>query len=127
VDIQTKTVYNVLSVPIQSVTTRDDTTGGKKKIEKPVNENTNKDKPDSETEKNKNIAVNEYVFLYIKGAVKLQKVKTGIQDNNYIEILEGLKEKDEVVSAPYRAISKTLKNNDKVKKVKKEELFTSKE
>lgn len=125
VDIQTKTVYNVLSVPIQSVTTRDDTTGGKMKPDMPVKEPSEKDKENNT--KPKNTVVSEYVFIYVKGVAKLQKVKTGIQDNNFIEILEGLKEKDEVISAPYRAISKTLKNNDKVKKVKKEELFTSKE
>ena len=127
VDIQTKTVYNVLSVPIQSVTTRDDTSAGKKKLDVTMKDPTNKDKTDDNTEKNKNIVVNEYVFIYLKGVAKLQKVKTGIQDNNYIEIIEGVKKKDEVISAPYRAISKTLKNNDKVKKVKKEELFTTKE
>ncbi len=127
VDIQTKTVYNVLSVPIQSVTTRDDSTGGKKKEDLTTKDPTNKEKTDEKTEKSKNTIVNEYVFLYVNGVAKLQKVKTGIQDNNYIEIIEGIKEKDEVISAPYRAISKTLKNKDKVKKVKKEDLFTSKE
>ena len=87
----------------------------------------NKDKTEENTKKNKNNAVNEYVFIYANGVAKLQKVTTGIQDNNFIEIIEGIKEKDEVISAPYRAISKTLKNNDKVKKVKKEELFIVKE
>ena len=51
------------------------------------------------------------------------KVKTGIQDNTYIEITDGLKEKDEIIVAPYRAVSKDLKNGDKVKKVEMKELF----
>jgi len=127
VDIQTKTVYNVLSIPIQSVTTRDDTTGVNKKKDIIIKDKVNNDNNEENSEKNKNIAVQEYIFIYQKGIAKLQKVKTGIQDNNYIEIIEGIKENDEVISAPYRAISKTLKNNDKVKKVKKEELFSSKE
>jgi len=127
VDIKTKTVYDVLSIPIQSVTTRDDTTGNLKKSDVITKDPANKDKTEENTKKNKNNAVNEYVFIYANGVAKLQKVTTGIQDNNFIEIIEGIKEKDEVISAPYRAISKTLKNNDKVKKVKKEELFIVKE
>jgi len=59
------------------------------------------------------------------GKAKLIKVKTGIQDNKYIEVTEGLKDGDEVIVAPYRSVSKTLKNNDDVEKVKKEELFKS--
>jgi HlyD family secretion protein len=50
-------------------------------------------------------------------------VKTGIQDNTYIEIKEGLKKDDIVVTAPYNTISKTLKDQSAVKVVKKEELF----
>ena len=59
------------------------------------------------------------------GKVKLVRVKTGIQDNNYIEIKEGLKEGDEIVSGPYSAISKQLKDATEVKKVDKADLFTA--
>jgi HlyD family secretion protein len=59
--------------------------------------------------------------------VILRKVKTGVQDNNYFEILEGLEEGEEVVVAPYRAISKKLKNHQPVEKVKKEDLFSDNE
>ena len=59
-----------------------------------------------------------------EGIVKMTEVKSGIQDNTYIEIKEGLKEGQEVVTAPYRAISKTLKDGDKVKKVDKKDLFS---
>jgi len=68
----------------------------------------------------------EYVFLYEKGVAKLQRVKTGIQNNMYIEITKGVKEGQEVITAPYRLVSKTLKNGEKVKKVNKKELFTVK-
>jgi len=50
-------------------------------------------------------------------------VRSGVQDINYIEILSGLKEGDQVITAPYSAISKTLKDGAKVKSVKKEELY----
>ena len=58
----------------------------------------------------------------VKGAEKVE-VKTGIQDNTSIEILEGLKEGDEVVVAPFNAINKTLKDSMQVKVVTEEELF----
>jgi HlyD family secretion protein len=60
------------------------------------------------------------------GTVKKTVVRTGIQDLNYIEILGGLKPGDQVVSEPYTAVSKTLKDGMKVKVVPKEELFEKK-
>jgi len=68
----------------------------------------------------------DYVFIYKNGIAVMQKVKTGVQDNSYIEIKEGLHDKDEVISGPYTAITKKLKNGDKVKKVDKSELFNIK-
>jgi HlyD family secretion protein len=51
------------------------------------------------------------------------KVKTGIQDNTRIEILDGIKAGDEVIVAPYGLISKTLKDSTAVEIVKIEELY----
>lgn len=120
VEIQTKRADNVLAVPIQAVTTRADSTGRiKSALEKREEKKANKA---NDLQKK----TQEYVFLYQKDIAKLQKVKTGIQDNMYIEIKEGLKEGQEVITAPYRLVSKTLRNNDKVKKVDKKELFTVK-
>jgi hypothetical protein len=69
----------------------------------------------------------EVVFvLQPDGTVKKTKVKTGVQDINYIEITEGLKEGDEVVVAPYHLISKTLKNGTRVKVVPQDQLFSDK-
>lgn len=130
VDIQTETVFNAIAVPIQAVTTREDTTIAKDKTAVDKTKKTaetddhetyvsNKDLKDNETE------AEEFVFLYVDGVVKKKKVKTGIQDNTYIQILDGLTEKDEVVTAPYNAISKLLKDGDKVKKVDKKDLFGS--
>ncbi len=121
VEIQTKRADNVLSVPIQAVTTRADSTGRQKTAREKREET-------KATANNTNITkkTQEYVFLYQDGKAKLQKVKTGIQNNMYIEIKEGVKEGDEVITAPYRLVSKTLKNGDAVKKVDKKELFTTK-
>jgi HlyD family secretion protein len=121
VDIQTKTVYNVLSLPIQAVTVREDTTNKEKKEVKPE---TVTDETQTTVKKTEHAAPQqEYVFLYSEGKVKMLKVKSGIQDNTYIQIVSGLKENDEVVTSPYTAITKTLKDNAKVKKVDKKELF----
>ena len=68
----------------------------------------------------------EIVFVLQKdGKVKRVVVKTDIQDINYIEIRSGLNEGDEVVTGPFNAISKTLKDGAAVKVVPKDKLFES--
>jgi HlyD family secretion protein len=62
-------------------------------------------------------------ILQADGKVKKVLVKSGIQDINYIEVLSGLKEGDEVITGPYTAISKNLKDGTKVKVVPKDKLF----
>jgi HlyD family secretion protein len=129
VDIQTETATDVLTIPIQSVTTRADTTG---KVQERKEESQDRqegppggDNPDlDKKEKKPAEEFQEYVFLYDNGVARLKKVKTGIQDNTYIQILEGLEPGQEVITAPYRAITKMLKNGDEVNKVDKSELFT---
>ena len=69
--------------------------------------------------------VKEYVFVYRLGKIKQVQVTTGIQDDTYIQVLTGVKAGDEIVSAPYSAISKTLKDNMMVEKVDKSKLFNS--
>lgn len=128
VDIQTETQYEVLSVPIQSVTTREDTL--KKKEKKKEAEGQVRQEGDMEVvvlkDEKASADLVEYVFVYHDGKVEMRKVKSGIQDNTYIQILEGLKEGDEVVSAPYTAITRKLKDGMKVSKVDKKELFKEK-
>lgn len=118
VDIQTTSADNVLTIPIQSVTTRQDSTD--KKTD--VTENQNTDEQNNVVKK-QNEPIQEYVFVVEDETAKLRKVKTGIQDNTNIHILEGLSEGEKVISGPYRAISRTLKDGDKVVVVDKEELF----
>jgi HlyD family secretion protein len=126
-DIKTKRRDNVLCVPINSVTTRvigsDKTIADKKKDEEK--------KQRVEGNADQAVSVNtdeleELVFVVQKdGKVKRVKVKTDIQDINYIEIKEGLVEGDEVVTGPFNAISKTLKDGTVVKVVPKDKLFES--
>jgi HlyD family secretion protein len=85
-----------------------------------------------EEDANKEVAeakeeVKEYVFLVKEGKAVMQLVKTGIQDNMYIEILSGVEEGQDVITGPYRAISKRLKNDDVVKVVDKKELYAEEE
>lgn len=124
-DIQTNTKYNVLSVPIQAVTTRKDSTGVVKSIaagtlEKVKNFDDNNNEQEDEKKNKEPLTV---VFEYLKGEAILRVVKTGIQDDNYIEIVSGLKDSAEVITAPYSVISKKLKHKLKVEKTDKDKLF----
>ena len=96
-----------MAVPIQAVTTREG--GGSDTTETNASDTT------------KTVAgapkMKEYVFLLENGVVKQTEVTTGIQDDANIRILSGLNEGDEVVSRPFNAISKTLKDGSKVEKV----------
>jgi HlyD family secretion protein len=103
VDIQTETRENVLTVPIQSVTTRTDT----------INAGFTLSDKDIRT----------LVFITAGEYALAKDVTTGVQDNNYIEILTGINEKDQVVSAPFSAISKKLSDSTLIEIVKKEVLF----
>jgi len=117
-DIQTKTHANVVSVPINAVTTRDknDSTGNKKK----TGEGESDIKPASTTTDDLDVVV----FVLDKdNKVMKVKVKTDIQDINYIEVVEGLKPGDQVITGPYEVVSKTLKNGQRVKVVEKKALF----
>jgi HlyD family secretion protein len=125
VEIQTETAKNVLTVPIQTVTTR---------VEQDTLDKINSKNKTKQSDYNDDVTVvssakktgevQECVFIFEKDFAKKQDVKTGIQDNTYIQILSGLKEGQEIITGPYSAVSKSLKDKDKVKKVDKKDLFT---
>ena len=100
-EIVTKTQENALSVPLQTVAARtvDQLTmkGEKRK------EAEKRYKPDKD-------GFVEIVFAVESGKAVAKQVKTGIQSDALIEIVEGLKEGEEVVTGSYRAISKDLEN-----------------
>jgi HlyD family secretion protein len=106
VDIQTESKSAILTVPIQSVTTRTDTT-------KQAAVASDKD-------------IRTLIFISDGKYALAKDVKTGIQDNNYIEIVSGVAENDKVISAPFSAISKKLSDSTLIEVVKKEELFREK-
>ena len=127
VDIQTETANDILTVPIQAVTTRADTTENEMKKETAEENEPDSDEDMTIVEKPiRDEDLKEYVFSYDNGIARMVEVKTGIQDNTYIQIISGLKKDQEVIVAPYRAVSKKLKDGDKVKKVDKKDLFETK-
>lgn len=106
-DILTETKQNVLAIPIQSVTARVD----KAKMAAP------EQSAQVAQQNNKTVKSNkpkEVVFVVDNGKAKMMEVKTGISDDTYIEVESGLKGTEEVVSGPYRAISKDLEDGSKI-------------
>ena len=112
--IETQTINNVLSIPIQCVTARNDEDKLKETTKEPDDKNANvidkKDKKATVNNKPK-----EVVFVIENNKAKMKEVKTGLSDDNYIQIKEGLKNGENVVSGSYRAISKELNDGSKVK------------
>ncbi len=94
VSIQTEKKDNILMVPLQSITTR-------------------KDIVDS-LETSAEILQQVFVYNEEKGTVDVLCVETGIQDMSNIEITKGLSQEHRIVTAPYSAISKDLKNGSVV-------------
>tara|TARA_B100000767_G_scaffold6969_1_gene6870 strand:+ start:8304 stop:9584 length:1281 start_codon:yes stop_codon:yes gene_type:complete len=88
VEIQSHKVLDVISVPIQAVTTRKDTSDSSKKI--------------------------ECVFVYQDGIAVQNIVKTGIQDDQNIHILSGLNDSTQIVVGPYSAVSRGLQDGDRL-------------
>ncbi|MFY0686164.1 MAG: efflux RND transporter periplasmic adaptor subunit [Cyclobacteriaceae bacterium] len=106
VDIITEVKKDILTVPLSAVTTRNpnDAKAGEE----------NEDKKDGE-DLIIDEEVEEVVFIYENGVAKKVKVRTGISDFDRIEILEGLKVDDVVISGPFLAVSKRLKDGELVK------------
>ena len=124
-DIMTRKSEQVLSVPILAITTRD-----KNEVAEGVHQEA-RDKQKAKGDETAEIQgledLEEVVFVVEAGGkVKKIPVRTGIQDNDYIEILSGVSEGMQVVSAPYNTISKTLKEGTQVEVVSKEEIYKTK-
>ncbi|MCF8222515.1 MAG: efflux RND transporter periplasmic adaptor subunit [Bacteroidales bacterium] len=103
VEIQTETRQDIITVPIQSVTIRTDSSNAALTLA-------------DEEEKT--------IVFESDGTYALaREVKTGIQDNNFIEIISGVQENAEVISAPYSAISKKLSDSTLIEILPREELF----
>ena len=109
-DIETETKYNIVAVPIQSVTAR---------IDKPKESGIEGGGPDGEAPASngngKHSKPKEVVFIADNGVAKMIEVKTGISDDSFIEIASGLEAGQKIISGPYRAISKELEEGTKIR------------
>ncbi len=126
VEIQTSRAKDIITVPIPSVTTRNaDTTKTKELNRDEEPEMTVVDEKQEKLNK-KQEEIKECIFINRNGIAKMVYVTTGVQDDDYIEIKSGIKIGDEVISGPYGAVSKLLKDGSKITIVDKDKLFTEK-
>jgi HlyD family secretion protein len=124
-DIETATVQNVVAVPIQSVTVRStDSKLSPEEREKQTAQSVTKDDDnkaevsnqtlEKQKEREQRDKLERVVFIKNGDVVRMQKVETGIADTTFIEIKNGIKPGDEVVSGSYTVISRKLKDGAKV-------------
>jgi HlyD family secretion protein len=114
VEIRTEYANDILLIPIGAVTTRSDTADiNKENVQAPAAVGEEEDKQDFV----------EVVFVYDEGFARMREVEIGIQDNVNIEIKNGLEEGEEVITAPYSLVSKSLRDGDEVRKTDRKDLF----
>src|SRR5437660_7143951 len=125
-DIETNVVKDAVAVPMQAVTIRTgDTNLSPEEIEKRKLKMTARDKGDNNADfvnekqekaaqKEEREKLSKVVFLKKGGKAQSVKVTTGISDDTYIEIKNGVQPGDEVISGSYSAISRKLKDGSKV-------------
>lgn len=114
VEIISKKLTNVTMVPISAIVMK---SKAEAVISENIDVNLDNNKVVSESESVKietDEKKMEAVFVKNGDIAELRFVKTGIQDNQNIEILEGLKPGDQIIVGPYSVVSKTLKAEDKV-------------
>ncbi len=126
VEIQTSRAKDIITIPIPAVTTRNaDTTKTKALNRDEEPEMTVVDEKQEKLNKKKE-EIKECIFINRNGVAKMVYVVTGVQDDDYIEIKSGIQIGDEVISAPYGAVSKSLKDGSKIIIVDKDKLFSEK-
>jgi len=93
-EIKTERRENALALPIAALTTRD---------------------PRKVKSKDSNLdEIETWVFVYENGKAVAKKVKTGIQDLDYFEVISGLSKGENVITSPSMSIAKTMMDGDKV-------------
>jgi len=93
-EIKTEKRENALALPIAALTTRD---------------------PKKDKSKDSNLdEIETWVFVYENGKAVAKKVKTGIQDLDYFEVISGLSKGENVITSPSMSIAKTMMDGDKV-------------
>jgi HlyD family secretion protein len=113
--IEVEKKNDVLSVPIQSVTIREEEK--EEEGDETGNENLSMQNKSGKDEKPQ-----EVVFIIDNGVAKKKSVKAGISDDAYIEITEGITEGEQVVKGSFKAINSELEDDMKVKIEEKKKL-----
>ena len=116
VEVITERRNGVLAVPIAAVTTRGE--GIDAAAQAPsdnngppdANQQTTTDVPE------KKAVIKEIVFVNVGGKATQREVKTGISDFENIQIVSGLKPGEQIISGPFVAVSKKLKNGELITK-----------
>ena len=149
VEIQTNTVTEVVSVPIEAVTTREDTSSTAKSYDRyrkgdkkegrrgrrnrdneadADGEDAKAEKTDSKDKKQEVVEDRIFTIVFvIKGDKAVMRVvETGIQDDEYIELISGLEEDEEIITGPYDMVSRKLTNGAKIEITDKEEFYSGK-
>lgn len=122
VDIETRTEFNVVAVPIQSVTVRDfallasrnrstDTTSADE-TESSASEVTVQQASDQNGNRVRREDIRRVVFVVEDGRAKMVEVETGINDDRFIHILRGIDEDTRIVTGSYRVLSRQLSDGD---------------
>ncbi len=127
-DVENATVSNVVAVPIQAVTKRNladndspeerDKKKARAQAAEQASDNNSVDlekgKALTDRDKAERGKLQSVIFVKKAGTVQMLPVETGIADNTYLEVKKGVQPGEEIVSGPYRAISRLLKNGSKV-------------
>jgi HlyD family secretion protein len=111
VDIITKKSEKTIAIPISSVVIKSDTT--------PVKITDVIEEDDKNSASKKVQRKLECVFVKNGNKAKIKIIKTGIQDNNNIQILEGLKKGETIIVGPYGIVNKDLNSGDLITEIKK--------
>ncbi|MEL6558283.1 MAG: efflux RND transporter periplasmic adaptor subunit [Bacteroidota bacterium] len=115
VDIITQQKDGILTVPLSAVTTR----SNKKKYGRDGDDDDEEEEETDPNKKEKEEELKEIVFVNVDGVAEKREVKTGINDFDNIEILEGVKEGEQIITGPFLVVSKRLKDGDKVSEMEK--------
>jgi HlyD family secretion protein len=106
VEIITEKSDRALSIPLKAVASRDDTTSASllDKMSQVAEENTPEE---------------PFTVVFVRNQeselAEIRVVQTGIQDDKYIQILQGIAENEEIITGPYETVAQSLKPGDKVK------------
>jgi HlyD family secretion protein len=114
VEIETQAVHHVVSVPIQSVTVRSEESGKTADELKDDREREEKGVSYADAEKEDRKKLRRVAFLKQGDIARQVRVRTGIADDNYVQIVSGIRAGDEVITGSYTAISKDLKDGKSV-------------